>query len=86
MRPLFPQQQTSLGSVGTSVWCHKRTHLRQADLVQMPQGAIAKCLRIANPGSESYIDELAPERIFQSFIAIKPVAGATGLHRRMRCN
>ena len=25
MRPLFPQQQTSLGSVGTSVWCQLRT-------------------------------------------------------------
>jgi hypothetical protein len=25
MRPVFPQQQTSLGSVGTSVQCHERT-------------------------------------------------------------
>ena len=48
----------------TSAKCQKRTRLRQADLAQMPQGAIAKCLRIANPGSESYIDELALGRIF----------------------
>ena len=29
MRPVFPQQQTSLGSVATSVWCQEQKSVRR---------------------------------------------------------
>ena len=36
MRPYFSQQQTSLGSVGTSVKCQKQTSDRQSERAALP--------------------------------------------------
>src|SRR5680860_1827838 len=51
MPPFSPQQQTSLGLVSTSAWCHERTLLWSADPSRPrnnpgPDQLSAQCLRL----------------------------------------